>query len=105
MVPRLIVAVAMLLAWMPSTLAQRGRSAEDMFRARISAQPQQLQPYLDLANFYFNERRYGDFDQTLKAALKVIRQAQVAVVMTVTVAFSLNERRPEPSNNRPLRGV
>ena len=29
----------------------------------------------------------------------------VAVVMTVTVAFSLNERRPEASNNRPLRGV
>ena len=47
-----------------------------MFRARVSAEPQQLQPYLDLANFYFSDRRYDDFDQTLKAALKLIRQAE-----------------------------
>jgi TonB family protein len=94
MVPRLIVAVAMLLAWMPSTLAQRGRSAEDMFRARISAQPQQLQPYLDLANFYFSERRYDDFDQTLKAALKVIRQAQARAGADGTVPKPAPEAQP-----------
>ena len=56
----LIVTAAMALAWTPGTLAQRGQSIEDLLQSRIRAQPQLLQPYLDVANFYYTERRFED---------------------------------------------
>jgi hypothetical protein len=49
-VARLIETAAMALAWTPGTVAQRGQSIEDVLQSRIRAQPQQLQPYIDIAN-------------------------------------------------------
>jgi TonB family protein len=87
-VARCVVAVAMALAWTPGARAQRGQSIEDLLQSRIRAQPQQLQPYLDVANFYYTEHRFDEFDRTLANAIKMIRQAQVKAGLSAAPAVS-----------------
>jgi TonB family protein len=81
-------------------------SAEAMLRQRLAAQRDRLQPHLDLANFYYSERRYDDLDQILNAALKLIRQAQKkagADGMPPTVSADATPRRAEVEVQAPFR--
>jgi TonB family protein len=75
-VARGIVAAAMALSATTGAFAQRGQSAEEAMEARIRAQPQQLQPYVDVTNYYYSQRRFDDVERTLGNAVKMIRQAQ-----------------------------
>lgn len=88
--------------------AQRGGSgaAETMLRQRLAAERDRLQPHFDLANFYYHERRYEDFDQILNAALKLIRQTQKnagADGMPPTVSADATPRRAGAEVQPPPR--
>ncbi len=99
------IAVVLMLSSTPPVFAQRGRTAEDVLRERIAAQPQQLQSYVELANFYYNDGRYDQFEQTLNTALKVVRQAQTKAggAGVPAAATGTEPRRVGPDLPPPVR--
>jgi TonB family protein len=71
--------VMALIFAIPVQTQRSGGPPEHLLRQRLAGQRDRLQPYFDLASFFYSERRYDDLDRILNDALKLIRQAQERV--------------------------